>query len=148
MMHLALIPPGSEFFDPLWPIIAPLLEKACEYSNGMHTLASTETRLRSGACQLWVVIDDEKKIVASATTSFLDFPSGVRAMMIELVAGDNVRVWFTVTDQMEKWAADNGAQATLFPVSHKLRDDFIKSNKGYRNGRFLMVKDLPHVSAA
>ena len=143
-MHLALVPPSSEFFDPIWPLVAPELEKACRYSLGMHTLESTLHRLKAGACQLWVVIDDARKIVASSTTSFLDFPSGMRAMMVELIGGDNPRVWFTVTDEMEKWAASQGAQATLFPVSRSMRDDF--KNDGYKPGRYLMVKE--HVSAA
>lgn len=141
-MHLALVPPTAEFFDPIWPVISDSIGKACEYSYGMHTLQSTFDRLKAGYCQLWIVIDDEKKITASCTSSFFDFPSGLRALMVELTAGDSPRVWFSLTDEMESWAKENGGHAMLFPVPRAMRTDFVKKHADYRPGRYLMIKEL------
>lgn len=137
-MHLALVPPGFELFDPIWPLVEKLLRPACENSLGMHTIESTHARLKAGHCHLWVVVDDSQKIVAAYVSSMLDCPSGLKALMIELPSGP-WSLLASLNERLELWAFDNGARAVFFPVG---KHQISKFPKGYRMGRYLMCKEL------
>lgn len=145
-MHLVLVPPTAEFFDPIWPIVSGLLSGACERSLGMHTLDSTLYRIKKSMCQLWVVINDDQKIADCCTSSFIDFPSGRKALMMELMS--RPVFWISCTDHIEKWAKENGGDEMIIPVSRHMRKEFVSKRSGYRPGRYLMVKELADVSAA
>jgi hypothetical protein len=92
------------------------------------------------------VINATHKIEDCCTSAFIDFPSGKKALMIELMS--RPMFWLDNTANIERWAKENGGDEMIIPVSRHMRKEFVNNPRGYRPGRYLMAKDLANVSAA
>lgn len=115
-MHLIQIPAtadqsGVSPLKKLWPVIAPLLERAVELSGGVTTLAEEYQALLDLKKQLWVIVTEnggEKTISAAGITSLQKFPSGFKIANIEMLGGENMKAWFGLKDTFEEWAKVEG----------------------------------------
>lgn len=115
-MHLIQIPAtadetGVSPLRKLWPVVAPLLERAVELSGGVTTLEEEFRALEALQKQLWVIVLDDggrREIAAAGITSLQQFSSGLRIANIEMLGGENMKAWFSLKDQFEKWATDEG----------------------------------------
>ena len=107
-MKLLQIPP--DIIDRVWSAVAPLLERAIAYSKDTSSLESVKERSKNSTAQLWAVIEDEKPhtIVAACLTSINVYPTGKRALLIELLGGDNMKVWSDLRKEIEQWAKTEG----------------------------------------
>src|SRR4051812_43898505 len=97
-MHLIQIPAtadqaGVSPLKKLWPVVAPLLEKAVELSGGVTTLAEEYQALIDLRKQLWVIVTEDggtKTISAAGITSLQKF-SGSQIANIEMLGGENMK---------------------------------------------------------
>jgi hypothetical protein len=142
-MHLIQVPPdaGSDGKSPLqtlWPQIAPLLERAVEHSDQMTTLEAEATALANKLKQLWIVINDEKQIVAAGVTSLQKFVTGKFIANIELFGGANMKDFFDLRGEFEKWAKEEGCEEIRFFA----RKGWTKFLDDYRLASYVMAKKL------
>lgn len=142
-MHLVQIPPdavinGESPLQVMWPMIAPLLQRAVDYSEGMTTLEETLRDLLSKQKQLWVIVDDEKKINAALVSCLQKFESGLIAARITLIGGENLKAWFSLKDEFEKWARVEGCTEVLFHV----RKGWIRELPDYQLTQYVMRKKI------
>lgn len=85
-------PIPHDLLIPLWPVLEPLLEKACAFSDGRFTPASVALAVTEGQFDLWGVIrDGEWQAIAATCVS--DYPSGMRVMEVLLVSGEDRQSW-------------------------------------------------------
>lgn len=142
-MHLVQIPPdavinGESPLQTMWPMIAPLLQRAVDYSDGMTTLGETLRDLLSKQKQLWVIVDDDKKINAALVSCLQKFESGLIAARITLIGGENLKAWFSLKDEFEKWAKVEGCTEVLFHV----RKGWIRELPDYQLTQYVMRKKI------
>jgi hypothetical protein len=115
-MHLIQIPatPDADGNSPLWRLwgeIAPLLEKAVAASGGITTLETELDELLSLRKQCWVVVTDNggKQVISAAgVTSLQQHPGGLSVANIEMLGGENMKTWFSLKGEFEKWAKAEG----------------------------------------
>jgi len=135
-LNLIQVPPASA--SPIWPRIEGHLTKACLHSLGAHTVEETRERIESGQCQLWIVADEAANVPLTCTTSILDLPDGRRALLLELIAGEDPTEWFAIMAPLELWAKQNGcAMVALYCPK-----TWAKKLKSYDLLRYLMGKTL------
>ncbi len=141
-MKLLQIP--TNVTDQVWGAVEPFLARAVEFSRGTHTVEAAREKVRRNAAQLWVVIEDEKphKIRAAGITSIVDYPSGMRAVKIELLAGDDMKTWFELKNEIEEWAKQNGCSTCLFWA----RKGWAKWLPDFQISHYVMVKSLEGAS--
>lgn len=115
-MHLIQVPAtantdGVVPLETLWPAASKHLEKAIELSGGVTSLDAEYQELASLRKQLWVIVTGEgadKHIAAAGITSLKKHSGGLQAAYIELLGGENMKAWFELKEQFEKWAKDEG----------------------------------------
>lgn len=115
-MHLVQIPP--EAIPKLWPLAAPMLARAIDYTGGASSLDSELAALCAEKKQLWMVVDPEGAAggpkgaqgVAAGVTSLQINADGSKTANIELFGGDNMKAWFSLKDHFEDWARGEGCR--------------------------------------
>lgn len=114
-MHLVQIPPdavvnGESPLQTMWPMIAPLVQKAVAYSKGKTTIEETAADLAAKHKQLWVVIDEEKKLVCAAVSTLQKFPSGLVLATINLLGAEvgHLKDILELRAEFESWAKTEG----------------------------------------
>lgn len=145
-MHLIQIPAtadqsGVSPLKKLWPVIAPLLEKAIELSGGVTTLAETFQALIDLQKQLWVIVVEDgptKTISAAGITSLQKFHSGLQIANIEMLGGENMKAWFSLKDTFEEWAKTEGCTE----VRLYARKAWAKQLPDYKLAAYVMSKRL------
>ncbi len=137
-MKLLQIPP--DITDQVWGAVAPFLERAVTYSRGTNSVESARDRARSGHAQLWAIIEDEKphKVVAAGLTSLTDYPTGKRAMLIELLGGDSMKLWADLKPELEIWAKQNGCSVVFCWA----RKGWVKKLSDMRVTHYVMTKEI------
>jgi len=56
---------------------------------------------------LWIVFDDDKKIIAALTTRFVDYPDK-RLLAGQFLGGEKIMQWRdSMLETLERWAKDN-----------------------------------------
>src|SRR5258708_6763237 len=106
-MKLLQIPP--EVTDQVWGAVEPYLRRAVEFSHGTHSVESARLRAKTNHAQPLAIIEDENPhtVVAAGLTSIVDYPTGARALMIELLGGENMKIWLDLKSDLEDWARQN-----------------------------------------
>jgi hypothetical protein len=137
-MKLLQIPP--DITDQVWGAVAPFLERAVAHSRGTNSVDSARARTKTGHAQLWAIIEDEKphKVVAAGLTSLVDYPTGKRAMLIELLGGESMQMWADLKPDLEKWAKQNGC-ALVFCWARK---GWLRKLTDMRVTHYVMTKEI------
>ncbi len=137
-MKLLQIPPA--LIDQVWPSVEPFLSRAISYCRGTHVISTTHDRAKSGSAQLWVAVEDKKPhtIRAAAITNLSQFPSGSRALTIELLGGEKFDVFVDLRDELEAWALQNGCNLIFIWA----RKGWAKKLPDYSLTHYLMTKEL------
>ena len=135
-MHLVQVPPQA--VAAVWPRIERYLQSAIDRSHGTHTMDTTKRDAEAGQRQLWVVITDDKDITAAGVTSLQSFPSGRLMLQIEVFGGDNMKAFFDLKSELEKWAKDEGCTAVCLWA----RKGWAKHLHDYQVTNYLMHKEI------
>jgi hypothetical protein len=144
-VHLIQIPPdagpdGRSPLQTLWPAIAPLLERAVEYSDGMTTLEEQRIAIAEKRHQLWVVATNGKQIIAAAVSTLQKFPSGLVLATITLLGGDNgsIKDLIELRAEFESWAKVEGCNRVRFFA----RKGWARYLPDYKLAAYVMSKEL------
>ena len=137
-MHLISVPP--EAVDTIWPQAEPHIARACEHSHGMHTAETVFAQVKHGGRQLWIIVNDAqpREVTAAGVTSLQGCPTGKKFLQIEVLGGKNVKEWFDLKPQLEKWAKDEGCSA----VQAWARKGWAKHLPDYGIAQYVMYKEI------
>ncbi len=139
-MKLLQIPP--DITDQVWGAVEPFLKRAALYSGGTSDPSADRERIKNNFAQLWVIVEDESphKIVAAGLTSITEYPNGTRALMIELLSGEehSMNLWAGLKAILEEWALQNGC----FKSCCWARKGWAKRLPDYRLTHYILEKTL------
>lgn len=144
-MHLVQIPPdkvinGESPLETMWPMIEPLLQKAVDYSDGKTTLKETASDLMAKRKQLWIVIDEDKKIISAAVSMLQKFESGLVLATIVLLGGEggDLNDILDLRSEFETWAKTEGCNR----VDMFSRKGWAKKLPDYKLVAYIMSKEI------
>lgn len=89
-MKISLVP--AHEIVKVWPEIEEILNKAIELSGGRFTPASILHECLSGSLSLWVVINDDKKIMSAFTVRIVKYAQR-KSLYLEVLAGEKFKDW-------------------------------------------------------
>ena len=139
-MHLVQIPP--EAIPKLWPLAAPMLARAVEFTGGATSLDRELAALCASQKQLWMVVSPDAearhKGVAAGITSLQQNEDGSKTANIELFGGDNMKAWFSLKSQFESWARGEGCR----DVRLWARKGWARHLPDFKLTHYILRKDL------
>lgn len=97
---MALIHITSNQLPQVWPIVAPMLQRAIDLDPELVTIEQVEYAIRTNKSFLLVWIDDEEGITGAVTVDIIDFPRE-RVAHVNLMGGKGI-----VRDHVFKEAQD------------------------------------------
>ena len=80
---------------PMWRHVRDYLKPAVELSNGRWTLEYVIAGLATGQQNLWIAADENKNVIAAATTQVVDYPMR-RMLTMHFIGGDDFDSWYTL----------------------------------------------------
>ena len=100
--------------DKVWDACIPILEKAIAYSEGYYDIDDLYQMIKNGQQDLWVMFDDE--ITLAGTTRIVHYPNKSVLEIPFLATKDNGGLgdFRSMFNQVEDWAKEQGAEATVF----------------------------------
>jgi hypothetical protein len=104
-MPLYHIPPTH--LPQLWPIAAPLLQKAIDLDPSAITIEQAENAVRTGRSFLLVWEEPDEGITGAVTVDIIDFPRE-RVAHVNLMGGKGI-VREHVFEQAKQWMRERGA---------------------------------------
>lgn len=104
-MPLHYIPPRQ--LPQVWPIAAPLLQKAIDLDPSEVTIEQVEYAIRTGKSQLLVWDEPEEGITGAVMVDFIDYPRA-RVAHVNLMGGKGI-VRPHVFEEAKNWMRANGA---------------------------------------
>ena len=104
-MPLYHIPPTH--LPQLWPIAAPLLQKAIDLDPSAITIEQAENAVRTGRSFLLVWEEPDEGITGAVTVDIIDFPRE-RVAHVNLMGGKGI-VRDHVFEQAKQWMRERGA---------------------------------------
>tara|TARA_R110000803_G_scaffold127054_2_gene194583 strand:- start:378 stop:815 length:438 start_codon:yes stop_codon:yes gene_type:complete len=97
--------------DKIWGKIAPLIEKAMEYSNGEHDIADIHYKIMNKNMLLLNITEGKDMTVAAVTLEMTTFPSGKKVLTIVTCGGSDMHLWLDkMLETSEGIAADAGCE--------------------------------------
>lgn len=136
MIQLVAIPPAK--VAPIWPRLDAFYEHECSLTKGAFTKDIIRTRAIAGNCDIWIAADETTEIKASCVTSIIDFPGGLRALFVEMLAGPQKYLVLDFAPTLEKRAAKAGCTAVYMLAGKHARG----KAPGYKNTHILIFKDI------
>ena len=91
----------------VWPVAAPLLQKAIDLEPEVTTIEQVEYSIRTGRTFLLVWDEPNEGITGAATVEFIDYPRE-RVAHVNLMGGKGI-VRDYVFDEAKKWMRAYGA---------------------------------------
>jgi hypothetical protein len=104
-MPLHYVPPVQ--LPTVWPVAAPLLQKAIDLDPSVVTIEQVEYAVRTGRTFLLVWEDPDEGITGAVTLEFIDYPRE-RVAHVDLMGGKGV-VRNHVFEEAKQWMRSMGA---------------------------------------
>lgn len=92
--------------EETWPVVSSVLSPAIERSQGRYSLGSVLDFLLKRDMQLWVI--RRGSVIGAVVTEIRVYPTGLKAVAVVLLAGEDFDSWFPLWRYIEKWALANG----------------------------------------
>lgn len=100
---------GTADLDHLWPIVRPILARACAPAPfGDAAPEDYLPALRDCRSQLWVAWRPPMRIDGALVTSIEQHRTGQKTCRLALVAGAEMTAWLPLMPQLEEWALAQG----------------------------------------
>lgn len=128
-----------DVLDVIWPQVVPILEKAEKWFVEYYTIEDVLECCRCGDLQLWVAVDEKRKIFAVGCTSIVEFPR-CRVLRCALLAGRGVKEVLACLREIEDWAAMLGC--TRSEIVGRLPFRRLTAPIGYTERGVMMVKTI------
>jgi hypothetical protein len=96
----------------VWEDVSKILDKSVKRSGNRVRQVDVYHRLAQNLASLWIIFDeDTMDIVGCVVTNLHDYPTGLRMLHIEHIAGKHMDQWVEEGfNTMYKWAKDNSCQ--------------------------------------
>lgn len=95
----------------LWPNVAPVLQRACDRSDGRYAVDDVRAALLRRDMQLWIAVGGgTDTIEAICITEIVAYPQEKRCGVV-FCAGRDVPRWLHHLDAIEAWAQMQGCAA-------------------------------------
>lgn len=105
MSSIGMVP--REEVQYVWPICAPMIERAVEFAENRTDLIDVFTEILQRRLTLWMAFDDDKKPIGCAVTRLVTYPLS-RILVFEYLAGENIDLWLDEgADVLNRYAFDN-----------------------------------------
>ena len=91
----------------VWPQLAPLVTKACEWSQGQFNAEAVVDGVLNGSYQLLAYVDG-KDVVSIAVLTISQLPTGMRICEVLLASGEGMKTWVHFEPQVEQLAKAHG----------------------------------------
>lgn len=125
-----------------WEQIAPLLQTACEFSNGEFTpeVVLAGMGLHDGVERLkMLAIADGERITSIMVVCIGLAPSGKKSLECILTAGQDVKAWMPFEPMMDEWAREQGCVCVRIP---RARKGWLKALSHWRIGGYVLEREL------
>lgn len=95
-----------------WTKVAPVLDRACDRSDGRYAVDDVLAALLRRDMQLWIAADDpsDGAVEAACITEIIAYPREKRCGLV-FCAGRAPACWLHHLDVIEAWARDQGCAA-------------------------------------
>ena len=104
-MQVSLV--DHNYVSAIWNQVEPILGKSLLTAHGRYTMKSILREIVNFEQHLWIVFDDDKKIIAALTTRFVDYPDK-RLLAGQFLGGEKIMQWRdSMLETLERWAKDN-----------------------------------------
>jgi len=104
-MQVSLV--DHNYVSAIWDQVEPILGKSLPTAHGRYTMKSILREIVNFEQHLWVVFDDDKKIIAALTTRFVNYPDK-RLLAGQFLGGEKIMQWRdSMLETLERWAKDN-----------------------------------------
>ena len=94
---IAAIPCKS--IDMIWPVAAPFIEAAIEYSNDELNIFAMKKALLERELIL-ITVNDDHKMIAALTVNKEQFQSGKRVLTLVAIGGARMKEWLHKVDEV------------------------------------------------
>ena len=131
VLDISFIPP--EDIDSVWDIVSKILKRAVKRSYGRMSVIDIYNNVIDERSHLWVAYNtDTLKIEGCAVTQFQEYPTGLRMLNIDLLAGKKMEDWaHEGVDTLYAWAESNGCDGIEF-ISRPGFWHWVKHKKGWK----------------
>lgn len=109
----------------VWPIVAPMLQKAIDLDPDLNTIEQVEYAVRTGRTFLLIWIDPEEGITGAVTVDVMDYPRE-RVAHVNLMGGKGIvrdHIFKDAQDWMRSFGATTAqcwAKGTLVQMYEKM----------------------------
>lgn len=129
---MQLIRPTPE----IWPIVKPLIEKACKRNNGRYQVEDVKKWLDEGDWQLWAAIENQQ-VKAICLTEIVIYP-GAKVCRINIGTGIEREKWQDFRVLIEYWAKEMGCNK----MESIARKGWSKIFKDYQQTHIFLEKEI------
>lgn len=91
--------------EHVWPVIAPLLQRAVDKSQGDMSVDDIRDALTKRDMQLWVWTENTE-ITACLVTQIVDYPRR-RVCQMPFIAGRSMKLWLACESMIAAWAKEH-----------------------------------------
>lgn len=120
----------------IWPLVKPMIEKACQRNNGRYDADNVKEWLDKGAWQLWIAKDGEK-IKALCLTEIAIYPK-MKVLRVNMVTGYDRQEWQHAKNLIEYWGKEMGCQK----IESIARKGWGRIFKDYQQTHIFIEKEL------
>lgn len=136
MTNLVGIP--SDALTDMWPIVEPMIQKACAGSNGRFKPGDIAKAIAERDFQLWVALRAQGP-QAMAVTRIVKFPQ-VTVCEVLACVGEDREDWVDHLSTIEAWAVSQGAKQ-MHSIARTGWARVLKPH-GYKQSHVLLEKTL------
>jgi len=112
MEGLSLQPIPAEHVDRVWPGVAHWIDRLNAKREPWWRMPDPQRACRECDAQLWLIWDGEKKHPRGCVVTQIT-NDGARVAEVPLVAGDGMKDWLYLLDDLEHWARGEGCVALI-----------------------------------
>ena len=104
-MEVSLVDP--DYLHLIWDEASLVLDRSTGTAHGRYSLDHIAHEIMIGEQHLWIVFDDDKKVISALTTKFVSYP-GKRLLAGQFLGGERIMRWRdSMLETLERWAVDN-----------------------------------------
>lgn len=83
------------------------LGKSVDTAHGRYSMGHIVQEILNGDQHLWVVLDEDSKVISALTTKFVSYP-GKLLLAGQFLGGEKIMRWRALMlETLERWAIDN-----------------------------------------
>jgi len=107
--QLVYTPVPKAFVGHVWNEVVQVLGRSVATSNGKYSMPDLYNGIMADHYVLWVVIDDDDRIVAAITSRIVKYSDTQQGMALDWIGGKRMTEWLPMVQRvMSKYARDNG----------------------------------------